>query len=117
VTWEQRVLAGDPKLPATQDLPDFPYARYAESIGLRGIRVDKPDQIARAWDQALNADRPVVLEAYVDPDVPPLPPHLTVEQAKHFAQALLQGDENAGGVLRQSVKGMVENLLHTRKKD
>jgi pyruvate dehydrogenase (quinone) len=59
----------------------------------------------------------VVLEAYVDPDVPPLPPHLMVEQAKHFAQALLQGDENAGGVLRQSVKGTVENLLHTRKKD
>jgi pyruvate dehydrogenase (quinone) len=117
VTWEERVLAGDPKYPASQTLPDFPYAKYAESIGLKGIRVDKPEQLARAWDEALSADRPVVLEAYVDPDVPPLPPHITVEQARHFAEALLQGDENAGGVLRQSVKGLVENLLHTKKKD
>ncbi len=115
VTWEQRVLAGDPKLPATQDLPDFPYAQYAESLGLKGIRVDKPEQLARAWDEALGADRPVVFEAYVDPDVPPLPPHITFEQAKHFAQALIKGDVDAGGVLRQSFKGMVDKL--TPKKD
>ncbi|WNG51820.1 thiamine pyrophosphate-requiring protein [Archangium minus] len=110
VTWEQRVLAGDPKFPASQDLPDFPYARYAESIGLRGIRVDKPEQIARAWDEALSANRPVVLEAYVDPDVPPLPPHITLEQAKHFAEALFKGDEKAAGVVSQSIKAMVEQL-------
>ncbi|PTL79711.1 thiamine pyrophosphate-requiring protein [Vitiosangium sp. GDMCC 1.1324] len=110
VTWEQRVLAGDPKYPASQDLPDFPYARYAESIGLRGIRVDKPDQLARAWDEALRADRPVVLEAYVDPDVPPLPPHITLEQAKHFTEALFKGDERAAGIIAQSIKGLVEQL-------
>ncbi|OJT22145.1 thiamine pyrophosphate-requiring protein [Archangium sp. Cb G35] len=115
VTWEQRVLAGDPKLPATQDLPDFPYARYAESIGLRGIRVDKPEQIARAWDQALSSDRPVVLEAYTDPDVPPLPPHITLEQAKHFAQSMLKGDVNTGGILKQSIKGLVEQLKPHKK--
>jgi pyruvate dehydrogenase (quinone) len=111
VTWEQRVLAGDPKLPATQNLPDFPYARYAESLGLKGIRVDRPDALARAWDEALSADRPVVFEAYVDPDVPVLPPHITLEQAKNFAQAVAKGDENAGGILKQSFKGMVEQLL------
>jgi pyruvate dehydrogenase (quinone) len=110
VTWEQRVMAGDPKLPATQDLPDFPYARYAESLGLKGIRVDKPEQLARAWDEALGADRPVVFEAYVDPDVPPLPPHITFEQAKHFAQSVLKGDPDASGILRQSIKGMVDKL-------
>ncbi|MFL5344554.1 MAG: thiamine pyrophosphate-requiring protein [Hyalangium sp.] len=110
VTWEQRVLAGDPKLPVTQDLPDFPYAKYAESLGLKGIRVDKPEQLARAWDEALSADRPVVFEAYVDPDVPPLPPHITFEQAKHFAQSVLKGDPDAGGILRQSIKGMVDKL-------
>ncbi len=115
VTWEQRVLAGDPKLPATQELPDFPYAGYAESLGLKGIRVDKPDQIARAWDEALSADRPVVLEAYVDPNVPPLPPHITFEQAKNFAQAMLKGDVDTGGILKQSVKGMVDKL--TPRKD
>jgi pyruvate dehydrogenase (quinone) len=115
VTWEQRVLAGDPKLPATQDLPDFPYARYAESIGLRGIRVDKPEQVARAWEQALSSDRPVVLEAYTDPDVPPLPPHITLEQAKHFAQSMMKGDANTGGILKQSIKGMVEHLKPHKK--
>jgi pyruvate dehydrogenase (quinone) len=115
VTWEQRVLAGDPKLPASQDLPDFPYARYAESLGLKGIRVDRPEQIARAWDEALSADRPVVYEAYVDPDVPPLPPHITFEQAMHFAKSILKGDLEAGGVIKQSLKGMVDKL--TPKKD
>ena len=115
VTWEQRVLAGDPKLPATQDLPDFPYARYAESIGLRGIRVDKPEQISHAWDQALSSDRPVVLEAYTDPDVPPLPPHITLEQAKHFAQSMMKGDVNTGGILKQSIKGLVEQLKPHKK--
>jgi pyruvate dehydrogenase (quinone) len=115
VTWEQRVMAGDPKLPATQDLPDFPYARYAESLGLRGIRMEKPEQIARGWDEALSSDRPVVVEAIVDPDVPPLPPHITFEQARHFAQSLLKGDVDAGGVIRQSLKGMVDKL--TPRKD
>jgi pyruvate dehydrogenase (quinone) len=115
VTWEQRVMAGDPKLPATQDLPDFPYARYAESLGLKGIRVDRPEQISRAWDEALSADRPVVYEAYVDPNVPPIPPHLSLEQAKHFAQSLLKGDVDTGGILRQSLKGMVDRL--TPKKE
>ncbi|XXF78061.1 thiamine pyrophosphate-requiring protein [Myxococcaceae bacterium GXIMD 01537] len=115
VTWEQRVMAGDPKYPASQTLPDFPYARYAESLGLKGIRVDRPEQLARAWDEALTADRPVVFEAYTDPDVPPLPPHITVEQAQHFAQALLKGDPDAGGVIRQSVKGLVDSLLGNRK--
>ncbi|WP_426757438.1 thiamine pyrophosphate-requiring protein [Myxococcus sp. Y35] len=111
VTWEQRVLAGDPKLPASQDLPDFPYAAYAESLGFKGIRVDRPESVGRAWDEALSSDRPVVYEAYVDPDVPLLPPHITFEQAKHYAEALAKGDVDAGGVLKQSLKGMVETLL------
>src|SRR5919108_1239197 len=82
VTWEQRVLAGDAKLEASQVIPDFPYARYAELLGLKGIRVDHPDAVGDAWDEALAADRPVVYEAITDPEVPPLPPHITFEQAK-----------------------------------
>ncbi|WNG21612.1 thiamine pyrophosphate-requiring protein [Cystobacter fuscus] len=110
VTWEQRVMNGDPEFKASQDLPDFPYARYADSIGLRGIRVDKPEQIAGAWDRALESDRPVVLEAFVDPDVPPLPPHISVEQARHFSEAILKGDPKAAGIINQSIKAMVEKL-------
>ncbi len=110
VTWEQRVLSGDPKNPSTQEIPDFPYAQYAESLGLRGLRIDRPDQIARAWEQALSADRPVVVEACVDPDVPPLPPHITVEQARHFAMAIARGDEEARGIIARSLRGMVEQF-------
>ena len=104
VTWEQRALEGNPKFDASQDVPDFPYARYAELIGLRGIRVDRPEQIGDAWDSALSADRPVVLEAYTDPDVPPLPPHITFKQAKAYASAILHGDSDAAGIIKASVK-------------
>jgi pyruvate dehydrogenase (quinone) len=111
VTWEQRVLSGDPKLEASQVLPDFPYARYAELIGLRGLRVDAPDQVAGAWDEALAADRPVVLEAVTDPEVPPLPPHIRFEQAKNLAKALAGGEPERGRVIRQTLKGKAQELL------
>jgi pyruvate dehydrogenase (quinone) len=104
VTWEQRVLAGDPKFTASQSLPDFPYADFASSIGLMGVRVDRPDQVAVAWDAVLHTDRPAVLEAVVDPTVPPLPPHTTVKQAASFAAALVKGDPDAATVLKNTIK-------------
>ena len=114
VTWEQRALEGDPKYPATQSIPDFPYARYAELIGLAGRRIEDPSEIAGAWDEAFAADRPFVLEAVTDPEVPPLPPHITLEQAKHFAQASLK-DPNRGAMIRHSVQQMVKDVLPGRK--
>ncbi len=95
VTWEQRVMSGDPKLEVSQTLPDFPYARYAELIGLKGIRVDSPDAVGPAWDEALSAGGPVLIEAITDPEVPPLPPHIRFEQAKQLAHAL-PGRSGAG---------------------
>jgi pyruvate dehydrogenase (quinone) len=111
VTWEQRVLAGDPKLEASQVLPDFPYARYAELLGLGGIRVDDPERIADAWDEALSADKPVLLEAVTDPEVPPLPPHIRFEQAKKLAKAL-PGDPARGEIVRQSIKGKLQEFIN-----
>ena len=111
VTWEQRIMTGDPKFEASQDLPDFPYARYAESLGLKGIRVDHPDGVSDAWDQALKADRPCVLEAMTDPDTPTLPPHITFKQARSFAAALLKGDPREGGIITQAVKGVMEGIM------
>jgi pyruvate dehydrogenase (quinone) len=111
VTWEQRVLAGDPKLEASQVIPDFPYARFAELLGLKGIRVDSPDQVADAWDEALAADRPVLYEAVTDPEVPPLPPHITLDQASQLTRALLQGDPAAGRILRQSFTGKLKEFV------
>jgi pyruvate dehydrogenase (quinone) len=114
VTWEQRAMSGDPKFEGSQDLPDFPYARYAEMLGLKGIRVDSPDAIGSAWDEALSSDRPVVYEAMTDPEVPPLPPHITVEQAKALSSALLSGDPHAGRIIKQSFKHKAEEFLPGR---
>ncbi|MBV8947570.1 MAG: thiamine pyrophosphate-requiring protein [Solirubrobacterales bacterium] len=114
VTWEQRAMSGDPKFEGSQDLPDFPYASYAELLGLKGIRVDSPDQVGEAWDQALAADRPVVYEAVTDPEVPPLPPHITLEQAKALSSALLSGDPAAGQIVKQSFSQKVQEFLPGR---
>ena len=111
VTWEQRVMEGDPKYEASQDIPDFPFARYAELLGLRGIRVEKPEEIGRAWDQALSADRPVVLEARTDPNVPPLPPHITLKQAAAFSSTLLKGDPEEKGIIKQTIKDAVAAVV------
>jgi pyruvate dehydrogenase (quinone) len=114
VTWEQRVFEGDPKYEASQEVPDFPYAAYARSLGLDGVRVTQPDAVGDAWDQALSADRPFVLEAVTDPSVPPLPPHITLQQAKHFMRSMVKGDPDAGDVIRRSFRDLVENYLPHR---
>ncbi len=111
VTWEQRVLAGDPKFDASQDLPDFRYADYARSIGLDGVRVERPEEIGATWDRALAADRPFVFEAVTDPDVPPIPPHITLEQAKNYASSVLKGDARALGFLKQTLKAAADWVL------
>jgi len=107
VTWEQRVMAGDPKFSSAQDVIDFPYAKYAELLGFKGIRVEDPEQIGAAWEQAFSADRPVLIEFQTDPDVPPLPPHITLDQAKAFTSTLLKGDPDEVGIIRQSVKQLL----------
>jgi pyruvate dehydrogenase (quinone) len=110
VTWEQRVMSGDPKFKPSQDVPDFHFARYAELLGLTGIRVDKPEEIAPAWEQALAARRPVVIEAVTDPEVPTLPPHISFEQAMHFGQALLHDPERKS-MFRGAIKDLVESFV------
>lgn len=111
VTWEQRVLTGNPEFRGSQELPQFPYARYAELLGLKGIKVDNPDKLGEAWDEALNADRPVVLEAMVDPDVPTIPPHITFEQIVKFAKTVIKGDDHERGIISQTFKDVIEEYL------
>jgi pyruvate dehydrogenase (quinone) len=110
VTWEQRVMTGDPKLEASQVLPDFHFARYAEGIGIKGIRVERPEEVGPAWEEALAASGPVVYEAITDPEVPPLPPHIKFEQAKNLAKAL-PGDPHRGRIIGESIKGKVEEFI------
>jgi pyruvate dehydrogenase (quinone) len=111
VTWEQRVMEGDPKFEASQNIPDVPYHLFAISIGLKGIFVDREDQVAAAWEQALASDVPVLIEFKTDPDVPPLPPHIKLEQAKKFASTLLQGDPDEAGVIVQTAKQVLSAVL------
>jgi pyruvate dehydrogenase (quinone) len=114
VTWEQRVLSGDPRFEASQDVPDFKYAAFAKSLGLVGVRVEKPEDIGPAWDEVLSADRPALFEAVVDPNVPPLPPHISLEQAKNFAKSVLAGDAYALGYLKQTWKEATAPVLHRK---
>jgi pyruvate dehydrogenase (quinone) len=114
VTWEQRALEGDPKFDASQELPDFPYARFAELLGLRGIKVEAPDDVGPAWAEALAADRPVVLEAVTDPEVAPLPPHVSFEQAKNFLAASVR-DESRGRMIASAWKQKLVEVLPGRR--
>jgi pyruvate dehydrogenase (quinone) len=114
VTWEQRAMEGDPKNPMTQTIPDVRYADFARMIGLDGIRVETPDRIEAAWDEAFSADRPFVIDAVCDPEVPPLPPHITVEQAKHFMHALKGRDPHARRLITESFRQKVLEFLPGR---
>src|SRR5260370_31110702 len=99
------------KFTESQRLPDVSYEGFARSLGLHGIAVDKPDQVGAAWDQALAADRPTVLDVRTDPAIPPIPPHATFEQPKNAASALLKGDPNRWGVLREGLMTKARQIL------
>jgi pyruvate dehydrogenase (quinone) len=115
VTWEQRVMEGDPKYEASQDVPAFDYARFAGELGLKGLRVESPDAVGPAWDEALTADRPCVFDVLTDPEVPPLPPHITFEQAKMFALAVIKGDSGRRRMIEQSLKDKLQEFLPGRR--
>lgn len=110
VTWEQRVMNGNPRFKASQDIPDVRYSRFAEQIGLTGIFIDDPEELSNAWKQALSADRPVVLEVKTDPEIAPLPPHITLKEAKRFMFAMSK-DEDAGHVIADTARQMVNALF------
>jgi pyruvate dehydrogenase (quinone) len=114
VTWEMRAMQGAPKFVESQTLPDMSYAGFAESIGLAARTIRDPDQLGPAWEAALTADRPTVLDVHCDPDVPPIPPHSTFAQMKDAAKALLSGDEDRWGVLKEGIKTKAQELMPSR---
>jgi pyruvate dehydrogenase (quinone) len=115
VTWEQRVMEGDPKFEGSQDIPSVPYHKFAEKIGLKGIYVDDDTQMGAAWEDAFRADRPVVIEVRADPEVPPLPPHITLAQAKAFAKTLMKGDPDQGHMVVETAKQVLGAILPGHK--
>ena len=114
VTWEQRVMNGNPRFNASQDIPDIRYSRFAELVGLKGIFVEAPEDLAAAWDEALCADRPVVLEVKTDPEIAPLPPHISFKEARQFMLSMAK-DEDAGHVIRDTARQVINAVL--RKED
>jgi pyruvate dehydrogenase (quinone) len=116
VTWEQRVMEGNPRFDASQNLPNVPYHKFAELIGLKGIYVDDPARLGAAWDEALASPVPVVLEVKTDPEVPPLPPHITLEQAKKFTSMLLKGDPDERHLISDTAKQVLSAILPVGEK-
>jgi pyruvate dehydrogenase (quinone) len=114
VTWEERIMLGEGKTESTQSIPDFPYHSYAELLGFRGIFVNDPDKLGAAWDEALNADRPVILECYTDPNVPPLPPHITLKDARNF-MSMLPSEPELADVLKNSARQLFTHLTPSGK--
>ena len=114
VTWEQRVMNGNPRYEPSQDIPDVRYSQFAEMIGLKGIFVDDPDNLAGAWDEALSADRPTLLEVKTDREIAPLPPHITLAQAKGFLSSMIR-EKGAGHVIADSARQMANAVLEKLK--
>ena len=110
VTWEMRAMAGDTRYEASQDLPAMNFAAFADLLGLRGIRVERPEEIAGAFEYAFTSDRPVVIDVLVDPDVPPLPPHITLQQAKAFMMSVLKGDSERAGFVKQAIEHLFPSI-------
>jgi pyruvate dehydrogenase (quinone) len=111
VTWELRAMGGAPKFEESQNLPEVSYAGFARSIGLEGITVEAPENVGPAWEQALAADRPVVLDVRCDPDIPPIPPHAEFEQIKDAAEAIIKGDPDRVGVVKKGLKTKAQELF------
>ncbi|MFJ8158190.1 thiamine pyrophosphate-requiring protein [Streptomyces sp. NPDC094468] len=119
VTWEMRAMGGAPQFEPSQSLPDFPYAEAARLAGLEGLRVEKPEDVQSAWQTALAADRPCVLDFVTDPAVPPIPPHATLEQIEAAAASVLKGDSDRAGMVRQGFKAKMQEFLpgHRHRED
>jgi pyruvate dehydrogenase (quinone) len=111
VTWEMRAMEGAPKFAVSQTLPNVDYASFARSIRLGGVNVEKTEDVGPAWERALAADHPTVLDIRCDPDVPPIPPHATFAEAKAAGMAVLLGDEDRWGFIKQGFKQKVQEYL------
>lgn len=117
VTWEQRAMSGSPKFAASQELPDVDYAAFARGIGLVGINVDDPDGLGTAWDTALAADRPALLDVRCDPTAPSVPPHATREPVLALGEALVKGDDDAWAVAKNAARQGIRQFLPGRQSD
>lgn len=111
VTWELRAMAGAPKFVESQALPDVDYAAFAASLGLHAVTVRDPERVGGAWDAALSADRPSVLDVHCSPNIPPIPPHATIKQVIQMIEATVAGDENRWQYIMEGIKTKVAEIF------
>ena len=116
VTWEMRAMEGSPSFLPSQEIPDVQYAAFARTLGLTGVRVEKPEEVEAGWRAALEADGPAVIEFVTDPAVPPIPPHASWEQMEATAKSILKGDADRGSMIKRGLKAKVQEFLPGSKK-
>jgi pyruvate dehydrogenase (quinone) len=116
VTWELRAMGGAPKFEPAQVLPDVSYADFARGIGLDAVTVRSPDELGPAWDRMLTSDRPGLLDVYCDPEVPPIPPHATLDEAVSMVEAVLKGDPSALHLVVEGAKTKLQEMLPGRSR-
>ena len=110
VSWETRGTLGAVPDPASSSLPDVPYADWSRLLGLDGGRIEQPDQMDEVLDRAFAAQRPFVIDAVVDANIPLIPPHLVGDQLMKIAKAEFAGDPAFFGILTE---GFRETVLAT----
>lgn len=109
IKWEQMVFLGNPEYGV--ELQPIDFAKVAEACGVRGFRIDEPSECRDTLAEALAHPGPALIEAVVDPLEPPLPPHITAEQAKQFATALIRGEPDGLSIARKALATKVRELV------
>ena len=109
IKWEQMVFLGNPEYVC--DLHPIDFSKFAEACGVKGIHVDHPKDCGDAVREALATPGPVVVDAIVDPQEPPMPPMVDMKQAKKFAESLVRGTPNRKEILKNVALGKMRELI------
>jgi pyruvate dehydrogenase (quinone) len=109
IKWEQMVFLGNPEYVC--DLHPIDFAAFARACGAKGMSVERPEECRRVLEEALATPGPVVVEALVDPNEPPMPPRIKPEQALHFAEALARGTPRRGKIALTIISDTVREIV------
>jgi pyruvate dehydrogenase (quinone)/pyruvate oxidase len=109
IKWEQMVFLGNPEYGCELEPIDF--AALARAFGAAGFTIDRPEQCGAVLDEALAVDGPVVIQAVVDPNEPPLPAKIELEQAVHFAESLARGTPNRTNIALTILSDKIRELV------
>jgi pyruvate dehydrogenase (quinone)/pyruvate oxidase len=109
IKWEQMVFLGNPEYGC--ELMPIDMAAIARACGGSGFTIDNPAHCGAMLDEALATPGPVVIEAVVDPFVPPMPAKVTMDQAAKFAESLARGEPNRGKILLTTMHDKVRELI------